>query len=58
MYNQIVSTLIVALKMSNKNIAFIVLILGILILFSEHESSWIVSAIFLGIGSGLMFWKN
>mgnify|MGYP001282707154 CR=1 len=44
--------------MSNKNIGFIVLILGIIILFSNHEGAWIISAVFLGIGSGLMFWKD
>tara|TARA_X000000368_G_scaffold285820_1_gene226977 strand:- start:113 stop:250 length:138 start_codon:yes stop_codon:yes gene_type:complete len=44
--------------MDNKIISIITIILGLLILFSKHELAWIISAIFLGIGSGIFFWRQ
>tara|TARA_B100001093_G_C26028850_1_gene677083 strand:+ start:126 stop:260 length:135 start_codon:yes stop_codon:yes gene_type:complete len=44
--------------MKNKTIGTLTVIFGALTLFSSHELAWIVSAIFLGIGSGLLFWRN
>jgi|TARA_B110000211_G_scaffold224403_1_gene275414 cyanate permease len=44
--------------MNNKTLAIILVVFGGLILFSEQEGSWWVSAIFVGVGSGLFFKKN
>ncbi len=44
--------------MSNKTIAILLVIFGGLILYSSQEYSWIVSAISIGIGSGIFFWKD
>ena len=44
--------------MDQKILATILIVFGGLILFSEQEGSWIVSAIFVGVGSGLFFFKK
>ena len=44
--------------MNNKTLGVIIVILGGLTLYSEHEAAWIVSAILIGIGSGIFFWKE
>ena len=44
--------------MDQKTLATILIVFGGLILFSEQEGSWIVSAIFVGVGSGLFFFKK
>jgi len=44
--------------MSNKLLGIMTAILGVLIFFSQNESAWIVSAILLGGGSGIFFWKK
>ena len=44
--------------MKNKTLGIIILLLGVVMIFSEHERAWIVSAILIGIGSGLFFWRN
>tara|TARA_Y200000002_G_scaffold213136_1_gene175949 strand:+ start:535 stop:696 length:162 start_codon:yes stop_codon:yes gene_type:complete len=44
--------------MNNKTLAIIVIIFGSLALFSKQEYAWIISAISLGIGSGIFFWKD
>ena len=45
-------------NMDNKTISIITILLGLIILFSKHEYAWIISAVFLGIGSGIFFWKQ
>ncbi len=44
--------------MKNKTIGTLTLTFGALVLFSSHDLAWIISAIFLGVGSGILFWKN
>ena len=44
--------------MSNKNLALILVLFGGLILLSDQSGAWIVSAIAIGIGSGIFFWKD
>tara|TARA_Y100001970_G_scaffold128277_1_gene158415 strand:- start:423 stop:557 length:135 start_codon:yes stop_codon:yes gene_type:complete len=44
--------------MKNKNIGLILVLLGVLTIFVEHKSAWIVSALLIGGGTGLFFWKD
>ena len=44
--------------MDNKLLGVIIIGFGLLVLFSEQEYSWIVSAAAIGIGSGIFFWKD
>ena len=43
--------------MDNKLLGIIIIGFGILLLFSDQEYSWIISAISLGIGSGFIIRK-
>ena len=44
--------------MNNKTLGIVIIVFGGLVLYSEHDSAWIVSAIVIGIGSGIFFWKD
>ena len=44
--------------MDDKLLGVIIIGLGLLVLFSEQEYSWVVSAIAVGIGSGFLIRKN
>ena len=44
--------------MSNKLLGIIIIVFGGLALYSQEESAWIVSAISIGIGTGIFFWKE
>ncbi len=44
--------------MDNKTLGIIIIIFGGLVLFSEQDYAWIVSAISVGIGTGIFFWKD
>ena len=44
--------------MNNKLLGVIIIGFGLLVLFSEQEYSWVVSAISVGIGSGFLIRKN
>ncbi|MBA1337931.1 MAG: hypothetical protein FD549_000241 [Pelagibacterales bacterium] len=44
--------------MNNKTLGIIVVLFGGLAIFSEQEGAWIVSAIAVGVGTGIFFWKN
>ena len=44
--------------MGKKSIGISIAIFGALVLFSNEENTWIVSAVLLGIGSGIFFWKE
>jgi len=44
--------------MDKKTIGMLIAIFGVLVFFSNQENAWIVSAIFLGFGSGIFFWKD
>tara|TARA_B100000780_G_C21081911_1_gene435720 strand:+ start:135 stop:269 length:135 start_codon:yes stop_codon:yes gene_type:complete len=44
--------------MDSKLIGLVIVLLGLLIFFSKNENAWIVSALLLGLGSGIFFWKK
>ncbi len=44
--------------MDNKLLGIIIIGFGLLVLFSEQEYSWVVSAIAVGIGSGFIIRKS
>jgi|TARA_B110000438_G_C15672722_1_gene588873 hypothetical protein len=44
--------------MNNKTLGIVIIVFGGLVLYSEHEWAWIVSAIAIGIGTGIFFWKD
>ena len=44
--------------MDNKLLGVIIIRFGLLVLFSEQEYSWVVSAIAVGIGSGFIIRKS
>ena len=44
--------------MDNKLIGVIIIGFGLLVLFSEQEYSWVISAIAVGIGSGFIIRKG
>ena len=44
--------------MDNKLIGVIIIGFGLLVLLSEQEYSWVISAIAVGIGSGFMIRKS
>jgi|TARA_B110001452_G_C15174661_1_gene408184 hypothetical protein len=44
--------------MNYKTIGIIVVLFGGLAIFSEQEGSWIISAVALGVGTGIFFWKD
>ena len=46
------------LNMSNKTLGIIIVICGGVLLYSDQEYAWVVSAIAIGIGTGILFWKE
>ena len=44
--------------MNNKTPGIIIIVFGGLVLYSKQEYAWVVSAIAIGIGSGIFFWKE
>ena len=44
--------------MDNKTKGSIIIVLALLTFFSGHEYAWIISAILLGLGSGIFFWRK
>jgi hypothetical protein len=44
--------------MDNKTKGSIIIVLALLVFFSKHEHAWIMSAVLLGLGSGIFFWKK
>ena len=49
---------VLILSMNNKTLGIIIIVFGGLVLYSEQEYSWVVSAVSIGIGSGVFFWKD
>ncbi len=44
--------------MKNKTLGIFLVLLGVLMIFGEHEKAWVVSAVLIGVGSGLViFYK-
>tara|TARA_B100001093_G_C26787035_1_gene997143 strand:+ start:1236 stop:1397 length:162 start_codon:yes stop_codon:yes gene_type:complete len=46
------------MQMNNKTRGIILIIFGGLVLYSQQESAWIISAISIGVGTGIFFWKD
>ena len=44
--------------MSNKTLGIIAIVFGSLVLYSEKEYAWIISAVLIGVGTGIWFWKD
>tara|TARA_X000001036_G_scaffold387701_1_gene383585 strand:+ start:353 stop:514 length:162 start_codon:yes stop_codon:yes gene_type:complete len=44
--------------MDNKTIGIIAIIFGGLVLYSAQEGAWIVSAIAIGLGTGIFFFPS
>ena len=44
--------------MNNKTLGIVIIVFGGLVLYSEQGAAWIISAILIGIGSGIFFWKD
>ena len=44
--------------MNYKTLGIIIIVFGGLVLYSEQESAWIVSAVAIGIGTGIFFGKE
>ena len=44
--------------MNNKTLGIVIIVFGGLVLYSEQEAAWVISAILIGIGSGIFFWKD
>ena len=44
--------------MGKKTIGLSIAIFGALVFFSNQENAWIISAVLLGFGSGVFFWKD
>ena len=44
--------------MNNKTLGIVIIVFGGLVLYSTQEYAWIISALSIGIGSGIFFWKD
>ncbi len=44
--------------MKNSTLGILIVLAGVLTIFVNHPYAWIVSAILIGGGSGLFFWKD
>ena len=44
--------------MKNRHLGIILVLTGVFTIFVKHESAWIVSAILIGGGTGIFFWKD
>ncbi len=46
------------IKYEKKTIGILIAVLGALVLFSSQENAWVISAVLLGFGSGVFFWRE
>ena len=44
--------------MNNKLLGLIIVVFGGLVLYSQQEYAWIISAVSIGVGTGIFFWKE
>tara|TARA_Y100000768_G_C23605902_1_gene508235 strand:- start:390 stop:551 length:162 start_codon:yes stop_codon:yes gene_type:complete len=44
--------------MKNSTIGILIVLAGVLTIFVQHESSWIVSALLIGGGTGMFLWRD
>ena len=44
--------------MNNKTKGIIIIVFGGLVLYSQQDFAWVISAICIGVGTGIFFWKD
>ena len=44
--------------MKNRHLGVLLVLAGVITIFVKHESAWIVSALLIGGGTGIFFWKD
>ncbi len=44
--------------MKKNLIAMLLILFGVVIIFSDHKAAWWLSAVLIGVGSGLMFMRD
>ena len=44
--------------MKNRHLGILLVLAGVITIFVKHESAWIISAILIGGGTGIFFWKE
>ena len=44
--------------MKNSHLGILLVLAGVITVFVKHESAWIVSALLIGGGTGIFFWKD
>ena len=44
--------------MKNRHLSILLVLAGVITIFVKHESAWIVSALLIGGGTGIFFWKD
>ena len=44
--------------MNNKLLGIIIVVFGGLVLYSQQEYAWIISAVSIGVGTGIFFWRE
>ena len=42
----------------NRHLGILLVLAGVITIFVKHESAWIISAILIGGGTGIFFWKD
>ena len=48
----------IGLKMKNRHLGILLVLAGVITIFVKHESAWIISAVLIGGGTGIFFWKD
>ncbi len=44
--------------MKNSTLGALIVLAGVLTIFVENDKAWIISAILIGGGTGIFFWKD
>ena len=44
--------------MKNSTLGALIVLAGVLTIFVENDKAWIISAILIGCGTGIFFWKD
>ena len=44
--------------MKNRHLGILLVLADVITIFVKHESAWILSAILIGGGTGIFFWKD
>ena len=48
----------IGFMMKNRHLGILLVLAGVITIFVKHESARIISAILIGGGSGIYFWKD